>query len=315
MSIAIVATEFGGPEVLAAVDVEVPSPGPGEVTVEVRAAGVNPVDYKLFSGTFGPADPAALPLGVGREVAGVVTAAGPGATGPAGPLAVGDEVVVFPAVGGYAEAVTVRANSVVPKPAGLPWAEAAGLLLAGATAVHALAAVGGPGEGDTVLVHGASGSVGQLVAQLAVGAGATVVGTAAQRNHALVRGLGAIPVAYGPGLEERVRAAVSGPVTAAVDTVGTDEAIDVSLALLADPERLVTIASPRPGVRRIGGGPGADPGTEIRANAWRTLLPSAAAGQLKLPVTRTYPLAEAADALRFVREGHAAGKVVLLPRG
>lgn len=319
MSIAIVATEFGGPEVLAAVDVDVPAPGPGQVTVEVRAAGINPVDYKLFSGTFGPADASALPLRVGREAAGVVTAVGQDATGPGGPLAVGDEVVVFPANGGYAESITVPAAAVVPKPAGLPWAEASGLLLAGATAVHAIAVLGGFGKSDTVLVHGASGSVGQLLVQLAVREGATVIGTAAERNHELVRGLGAIPVVYGPGLEDRVRAAVPEaepkPVTAAVDTVGTDEAIDVSLAVLADPDRLVTIASPRPGVRRIGGGPGADPGTEIRSNAWRTLLPLAASGDLKLPVTRTYPLAEAADAVRFVKEGHAAGKVVLLPKG
>ena len=313
MNIAIVATGFGGPEVLAAVEVGVPAPGPGEVTVEVRAAGVNPVDYKLFSGAFRAADPKALPLPVGREFAGVVTAVGPGATGPGGPLALGDEVVVYPATGGYAEAVTVAAGTVVPKPPGLPWAEAAGLLLAGATAVHAIAAVGGLREGDSVLVHGASGSVGQLVVQLAVRAGATVVGTAAERNHALVRGLGAIPVVYGPGLEDRVRTALPGPVTAAVDTVGTDEAIDVSLAVLSDPDRLVTIASRREGVRRIGGGPGSDPGTEIRANAWRTLLPAAAAGELRLALARTYPLGEAADALRFVQEGHAAGKVVLLP--
>ncbi|HEX4252770.1 MAG TPA: NADP-dependent oxidoreductase [Pseudonocardia sp.] len=313
MSSAIVATDFGGIEVLAAVEVDVPAPGPGEVTVQVRAAGVNPVDYKLFSGTFGPADRSALPLPVGREVAGVVTAVGPDATGPAGPLSVGDEVVVFPAVGGYAEQLTVSAAAAVPKPEGLSWVDAAGLLLAGATAVHAIAAVGGVGEGDTVLVHGASGSVGQLVVQLAARAGATVVGTAAERNHPLLKELGATAVVYGPGLAERVITAVPGPITAAVDTVGTEEAIDVSLALLANPDRLVTIAAAREGVRRIGGGAGADQGREIRANAWRTLLPLAEAGELKLVVARTYPLAQAADALRFVRDGHAAGKVILLP--
>lgn len=313
MGVAIVATGFGGPEVLAAVRTEVPAPGTGEVTVEVRAAGVNPVDYKLFSGTFGPSDPSSLPQPVGLELAGVVTEVGPDATGPAGPITVGDDVVVFPAPGGYAEVVNVRAAVTVPKPAGLGWPEAAGLLLAGATAVHSLAAVGGVGDADTVLVHGASGSVGQLVVQLAVQAGATVVGTAAERNHSLLRRIGAVPVQYGPGLADRVAEAVPGPVTAAIDTVGTDEAIDVSRELLSDPERLVTIASAREGVRRIGGGPGADPGTEVRANAWRTLLPAAESGALLLPVVRTYPLAEAADALRFVRDGHAAGKVVLLP--
>jgi len=282
------------------------------VTVEVRAAGINPVDYKLFSGTFGPSDATALPLSVGREAAGSsprwVRTPRPG-----GPLAVGDEVVVFPANGGYAESITVPAAAVVPSRRTCP---GRGLRPAarGATAVHAIAVLGGFGQGDTVLVHGASGSVGQLLVQLAVREGATVIGTAAERNHELVRGLGAIPVAYGPGLEDRVRAAASKPVTAAVDTVGTEEAIDVSLAVLADPDRLVTIASPRPGVRRIGGGPGADPGTEIRSNAWRTLLPLAAAGDLKLPVTRTYPLAEAADAVRFVKRVTRRARSCCCPR-
>lgn len=312
MTVAIVATAFGGPEVLSAVEIDVPPPGPGEVTVDVRAAGVNPVDHKIIGGAFGNADPAALPLPVGRELAGVVSAVGPNATGPAGPIAVGDEVVVYPVAGAFAAAITVPATSVVPKPSGLSWEEAAGLLLAGATALHTVAAVG-LREGDTVLIHGAAGSVGQLAVQLAAQSGATVVGTAGERNHELLRGLGAIPVVYGPGLADRVRAAAPSGVTAAIDTVGTDEAIDVSLELVANPDRIVSIASGRTGVRRLGAGPGADPGTKIRANAWRTLLPAAASGTLTLAVARTYPLADAAEALRFVKEGHAAGKVVLVP--
>jgi NADPH:quinone reductase-like Zn-dependent oxidoreductase len=240
----------------------------------------------------------------------VVTAAGADAIGPAGPLAVGAEVIVFPATGGYAEELTVPARTVVPKPPEVSWELAAGLLLVGATALHTVTVIG-VRAGDTVLVHGAAGSVGQLAVQLAVQAGAAVVGTASERNHELVRDLGAVPVTYGPGLADRIRAI--GPVTAAIDTVGTDEAIDVSRELLADPDRLVTIAAGREGVRRVGGGPGADPGTELRANAWRELLPAAAKGELRLAVVRSYPLSEAAEALRFVREGHAAGKVVLVP--
>jgi len=311
----IVATAFGGPEVLSQVEADVPAPAKGEVTVEVKAAAVNPADYKIVSGAMG-ADPDRLPLPVGLELAGVVTAVGPGAEGPAGPLAVDDEVVVtFPPTGAYADAVTVPAANVVPKPEGLPWAEAAGTLLVGGTATHALAVLDlKPGE--TLLVHGAAGSVGQTAVQLAVAAGVTVIGTAGERNHELLRSYGAVPVAYGPGLADRVREGAPGGVDAAIDTVGTDEAVDTSLELVSDRKRIVSIAAfgrADTGIRLIGGGPGADPGTEIRANAWRTLLPATADGTLKVVVTRTYPLAEAADALRFVRDGHAGGKVVLLP--
>jgi D-arabinose 1-dehydrogenase-like Zn-dependent alcohol dehydrogenase len=126
MATKIVATAFGGPEVLSQVEADVPAPAEGEVTVAVKAAAVNPVDYKIVSGAMG-ADPDRLPLPVGLELAGVVTAVGPGAEGPAGPLAVDDEVIVtFPPTGAYADTVTVPAANVVPKPEGLPWAEARG---------------------------------------------------------------------------------------------------------------------------------------------------------------------------------------------
>jgi NADPH:quinone reductase-like Zn-dependent oxidoreductase len=314
MAIRIVATEFGGPEVLSVIHDEARPPGAGEVTVAVRAAGVNPVDYKLFGGMFG-ADPSRLPMPVGLELAGVVTEVGPDAVGPAGPVAVGDEVVAFGVTGAYADRVTVSAAHVVPRPSGLGWPEAAGLLLTGGTAMHALA-VAGVGRGDTLLVHGASGGVGQLVVQLAVAAGVTVIGTAGERNHELLRGYGAVPVSYGDGLVERVRAAAPSGVDAAIDCVGTDEAVDSSLELVADRARIVSIAAggrADTGIRLLGGFPGADPGTEIRAEAWRTLLPAAAEGRLRVVIARTYPLTEAAEALRFVRDGHAAGKVALLP--
>lgn len=310
----IVAPSYGGPEVLSVVQADVPAPSTGEVTIAVRAAGVNPVDHKIVAGAFG-ADPARLPLPVGLELAGVVTAVGADAVGPGGPLGVGDEVVVYPAQGAFAEVVTVPAAHVVPKPAGLPWPEAGGILLAGATAVHALAVVNGK-PGETLLVHGAAGSVGQIAVQLAVAAGTTVIGTAAEANHELLRAYGAVPVTYGPGLSDRVRAAAPGGVAAAIDTVGTDEAVDTSLELVSDRGRIVSIAAygrADTGIVRIGGGPGADPGTDIRADAWRTLLPAAADGTLTVRVVRTYPLADAAEALQFVRDGHAGGKVVLLP--
>lgn len=314
MTIRIVATAFGGPEVLAAIDTDVTSPEAGEVTIQVRAAAVNPIDYKRFSGQLG-ADPASLPQPLGLELAGVVTAVGPDATGPDGPIAVGDEVIAWSLTGAYAEAVTVASRTVVHKPAALPWAEAAGAIVTGGTAVHALTVVK-VGAGDTVLVHGGSGGVGRMAVQLAVATGATVIATAAEQHDEVLRGYGAIPVRYGAGLAERVRALAPSGVDAAVDTVGTDEAIDTSLELVDDRGRIVSIAAfgrADTGIKLIGAGPGADPGTEIRDEAWRQLLPAAAAGTLHVAVARTFPLTAAAEALRFVADGHAGGKVVLLP--
>jgi NADPH:quinone reductase len=314
MTSRIMANEFGGPEVLAFEPVDVPAPGPGEVTIETRAAGVNPIDIKILGGQMNP-DPSVLAAGIGRELSGVVTAVGSGAEGPGGPLAVGDEVVATGFAGTWAEAVTVPAEKAVPKPAGVSWEVAAGSLLTGATAVHMLDA-GGVAKGDVVLVHGAAGSVGQIAAQLAVAAGATVVGTAREANHELLRGYGVIPVTYGPGLADRVRVAAPGGVDAALDTIGTDEAVDVSFELVEDPKRVVSIAAFQradTGIKLLGGGPTADPGTEIRAQAWRTLLPAIADGSLRIVIARTYPLRDAAEAVRYVSEGHAGGKVVLIP--
>jgi NADPH:quinone reductase len=312
MATAIVATAFGGPEVLASVDVEVPPPGAHEATVEIRAAALNPIDYKLYSGAYG-ADPAQLPMRVGLEAAGVVTAVGEGAT-----VAVGDEVIVYGqgATGLYATAVTVPDTALTPKPAGLAWDAASGLLLAGVTAAHAVAATGVK-DRDAVLVHGVAGSVGLAVAQLAIQRGARVIGTAAPARHDALRGYGIEPVAYGDGLTERVRALAPDGVSAAIDTVGTDEAVDVSLELVADRARIATVAAfgraGEAGIKALGGAPGADPGTELRAAARSELAELAGAGRLTVQVACTFPLAEAAAATAFVAEGHAGGKVVLLP--
>lgn len=296
------------------IDVDVPEPGPGDVTIAVRAAGVNPFDYKLYSGAFGT-DPSKLPIRLGLEVAGVVTAVGPDAVGPAGPITAGDEVIATVG-GGYATAVTVNAARVVPKPADVDWKQAAGVLSVGGTAVHLLAATA-VGPGDTVLVHGAAGSVGALAAQLAVARGARVIGTASPSRHERLRAYGVEPVAYGPGLADRVKALAPNGIDAAIDTAGTDEAVDVSLELVADRGRIASIVAfgraATDGFKVLGQGPGADPGTEIRGNAWRELLPLLSAGKLDLAIAKTFPLAEVAAAHTFVMEGHAGGKVILLP--
>jgi NADPH:quinone reductase-like Zn-dependent oxidoreductase len=315
MSAAVVATAYGGPEVLEVVDVEVPSPGPGQVTIEVRAAGINPIDLKVYSGSMGR-DESALPRRLGSEVSGVVTATGLGARGPAGPLAVGDEVIGYRVSGGYAASITVDGDAVFPKPASLSWEEAAGLSLTGVTATHLLEATGVTAA-DTVLVHGVAGGVGLMTAQLALARGATVVGTAAEHRHDELRRFGIVPVAYGDGLVDRVREAAPGGVDVALDTVGTDEAVDASLELVPDRRRIATIAAfgraPDAGIQLLGNGPGADPGTEIRRVARLPVAELAGKGKLRVVVARSFPLAEVAEAHRLVGGGHAGGKVVLLP--
>jgi NADPH2:quinone reductase len=311
----VVATAFGGPEVLSVVEQPPGSPGPGEALLEVRAAGVNPADWKGYTGVFGT-DPSKLPLRLGFEAAGVVSAVGPDAVGPAGPLAVGDEVIGFRLQGAYASALVVPAAALVPKPGTLDWAQAAGLMLTGATAVHALTAVRA-GARDTVLVHGAAGGVGQMLVQLAVAGGARVIGTAGSSGAELVHRLGGEPVRYGDGLAERVRALAPDGVTAAVDAVGTDEALDVSLALVPDRQRIATIANfvrgGQAGIRVLGNGPGADPGTDLRDAARLRLTDLAAAGRLEVVVAGTYPLEEVAAAHREGMSGHSHGKLALVP--
>jgi len=295
--------------------VELGDPGPGQVLVRVQAAGMNPVDYKAARGMFGT-DPQTLPLPLGREAAGVVVAVGAEAVGPGGPLGVGDPVVVYPAQATFATHVLVPASSVLPRPDTLGVEEAAGLLLVGVTAQHALTATR-VGAGDTVLIHAAAGGVGLIAVQLAVAAGARVIGTASPSRHEELVELGAQPVAYGEGLLERVRALAPDGVSAALDLVGSDEALDTSVELVADRSRIATIAGfvrgAELGIQVLGNGPGADPGTELRTAARPDLLRRAGAGELRVAVARSYPLGEAAAALVELAAGHVSGKLVLLP--
>jgi NADPH:quinone reductase-like Zn-dependent oxidoreductase len=314
MADVVVASAYGGPEVLRVVDEPVGDPGPGEARIKVLAAGVNPVDYKAYSGVFGT-DPARLPIRLGSEAAGVVTAAGPEAAGPGGPVTEGQQVIAFRASGAYAAELVVPAHALVPKPAALDWGQAAGLMLTGATAWHALAATG-VGPGDTVLIHAASGGVGLMAVQLATARGAAVVATASPARRDFLAALGAVPVAYGDGLEERVRAAAPGGIDAALDLIGSDEAVDVSLALVADRSRIATIAAfargLQAGIKVLGGAPGADPGAEIRDAARPELARLAGEGTLRVFVEQTFPLANVAAAHRAIMSGHTLGKIALI---
>ncbi|MEZ5210048.1 NADP-dependent oxidoreductase [Gordonia sp. PP30] len=307
MTISIVATQYGEPaDSLAAVQTPVPEPGPGEVVVRVTAAGVNPFDAKQVRGQVGN-DPAKLPLRIGGEAAGVVHAAGTGTE-----VSPGDRVVVYPATGAFAEYVTAPAPNVHAIPDGLDDGSAAALLLAGVTAADILATLGATGD-DVLLVHGGAGAVGAIVTARAVAAGATVIATASAANHDYLRGLGAIPVDYRGDLAAAVDAAAPAPVTAVADTVGSDQAIDVSLALVPA-DRIVSIAAwgrTGDGIVVVGGS--TEESRRRRREAVPGLLADAAAGRIVVEIAGSYPLAETARALGAVSGPHPRGKYVVRP--
>jgi len=279
------------------------------VLVEVRAAGLNPADYKGVAGGHGEVE---LPVRPGFEVAGVIAAIGPDTAIASGGGGVGDRVIAFRTQGGYASALLVAAEDVFAAPGRLDDAAAANLLLAGTTAADLLHA-GRVQAGETVLLHGASGAVGVSVLQQARELGVRVIGTASPGRFDEVRRFGGEPVEYGEGLADRVRALAPGGVDAAFDCAGTDEAIDVSLELVQDRSRILTIVDfsrpERDGIQARGG----DNSRAYRAEARARVIALADDGRLEVPVSRTYPLEQAAEALRFLADGHPGGKVALLP--
>jgi NADPH:quinone reductase-like Zn-dependent oxidoreductase len=302
-----VASRFGGSEVLELADIEVPAPGPGEVTIEIRAVGMNPTDFKAFAPG---GDSSRLPIRIGQEVAGVISAVGPDIGGPA----VGDEVLAFRVQGGYAQRLTVPARNVFAKPPSLPFPEAANLLLAGTTAADMMRVVS-IHKDDHVLVHGASGAVGVALLQLLRMVGATAIGTASAARADVVRQFGGTPVEYGNGLAHRVRALAPDGVNASFDCIGTDEALDVSLELLQEPDRIVTIAASgrakREGMKAVAGA--APDSAVFRDSQRQRLIDLAGAGDLIVPVARTFPFAEAREALNVLKSGHPGGKLALIP--
>lgn len=303
----VVATQYGEPaDAIALQQAPLPEPGPTEVTVAVRAAGVNPFDAKQVRGQVGN-DPAKLPLRLGGEASGVVHAAGADSG-----FAVGDEVVVYPASGAFAEYVLAPSANVYRKPADLGFDEAAALLLAGVTAADILATLGITAD-DVLLVHGAAGAVGSVVVARAVAAGATVIGTAGAANHDYLRELGAIPVSYAGDLLATVRAAAPSPVTAVADTVGSDQAIDASLALVPA-DRIVSIAAwgrTGDGITVVGGS--TEESKRNRREAIPGLLDDAATGRIVVELAGSFPLDEAATALETIGGRHPRGKYVLHP--
>ncbi len=311
MAVHWVATQWGSPEQWDLLEHEPPLPGAGEVTVRVHAAGVNPADAKHVAA---PRAGMQLPVPSGSELSGVVTAVGPGTKIGSGAVAVGDEVLAFRVRGGYADEVTIPAEKAFHKPARLTHPEAANLLLAGTTAAQMLA-VTQAAEGETILLHGASGAVGVSVLQQAALRGIRVIGTASATRADEVRRFGGVPVLYGDGLAQRVRDIAGGPVAAALDAVGTDEAVDVSLDLVHDRSRIVTIAAAaRAQAEGFSWIVGSQPeSTRFRDEVRAELIGLAARGDLVVPMAGTYPLADAREALRVVAAGHPGGKIALIP--
>lgn len=307
---AIVYEEFGGPEVLRhTTGVAVPEPGPGEVRVKVAAVGVNPVDWKRRYGWVEEFYPTTFPAVPGLEFAGTVDALGEGVTD----LAVGDEVLGWTKTGAYAEYAI--AGIVAPKPAELSWEAAASLPVAGETAQRVLDLIG-VREGETLFLHGAAGVVGSVAVQLALAAGITVVGSASESNHAYLRELGAIPVAYGEGLAERVRAAAPDGVDAVFDAAGHG-VLPVAIELLggegtADKRRIATIAATDAAEHGI-----VFSGVSGTPDAVRAGLTAqarqAVEGTLTVRLADTLPLKEAARAQELSESGHVRGKLVLVP--
>jgi len=304
-----VAVDFGGPEVLRCIDVDVPEPGPGQVTIAVRAAGMNPADAKHIAAS---QDRELLPLTIGYEVAGAITALGPDSELASGGGAVGDEVLAQ-VTGGYTTAITVPASSVHAKPPALTFPEAANLLLVGTTAADLLHTCGAS-AGETVLLHGAAGSVGVSVLQQARQLGARVVGTASRANFGLVRRFGGTPVEYGAGLLARVREAAPEGIAAALDTVGSDEAGDVSLALVADRKRVVTIvaASRAKADGYVFVGASNPESGPFRARARAGILRLARDGKLIVPIAQTFSFEQAPAAVTALTGPHPAGKLALV---
>lgn len=297
--------EYGAIDVLQVVDVPRPVPGPGQVLVRVKAAGINPGEAKIREGLLQARWPTVFPSGQGSDLAGIVTETGPGVTG----AAVGQEIIGYTDNrASQAEYALVEAQNLTAKPAAVRWEAAGSLFVAGATAYAAVRAVSLTG-GDTVVVAGASGGVGSIAVQLARLAGATVIGLAGQASHEWLAGHGVIPVTYGDGAADRIRHA-AGQVDAFIDTFGADY-VQLALELGVKPSRVDTIvnfgAVEQYGVKAEGNAAGAS------ASVLAELAELIAAGRLEVPVAAIFPLAQVRDAYRRLAEGHVRGKIVLVP--
>jgi NADPH:quinone reductase-like Zn-dependent oxidoreductase len=310
--------KYGGLEVLQVVEVERPTPGPGKVLVRVKAAGINPGEASIRKGMFADRWPSTFPSGQGSDLAGIVEEVGPGVTPRVTPrvtpgvtnVAVGDEVIGFTNDrSSQAEFVVVESGNLVPRPGNVSWEQAGALFVAGTTAYAAVRSVA-LSAGDTVVVSGAAGGVGSIAVQLARNAGAKVIGLSSDANRKWLADHGVIPVTYGDGVEDRVRAAAGGKIDAFVDTFGGGY-VQLALKLGVAPNRIDTIidfaAAAKYGVKTEGNHEAAN------ADVLAQLSGLVAAGRLEIPIAKVYPLAEVRDAYRELEQRHTRGKIVLEP--
>ena len=299
--------EYGPVAVLDVRDVPIPEAGPGQVLIRVKAAGINPGEAKIRDGLLHEIWPATFPSGQGSDFAGVVERLGPGVTA----VAERDEVIGWVDTrSSQAEYVVADQEDLAPRPSGLPWEVAGAIPVAGFTASAMVRAVDVK-PGDTVVVAGAAGGVGSLAVQLARRAGATVIGLAGPSNHDWLKRHEILPVAYGDGVADRIRAAATGPVSAFLDTFGGDY-VELALNDLGvRPERIDSVTRPdaaaKYGIKIDGNGAGASAATLEK------LAGLIAAKELELPIARTYQLAEVATAYTQLAKGHIRGKIVLIP--
>ena len=314
MARAIVYSEIGSPDVLHLAEIPDPVAGDGQVVVRIEAVGVNPLDAKLRRG-LRPGPPITAPRRVGFDGAGTITALGEGVTG----FSVGDRVAIRTTLGAYATAIAVPVSHIARLTDGVTTAEGAGIGIPVGTAYQVLRSLH-VRKGDTLLVHAGSGAVGQAIVQYAVLWGATVIATASPARFEQLQALGATPVAYGPGLTERVREPAPGGVTVAIDCIGTDEAIETSLALVADHDRIATIVrgpdAAALGIRAFSGGsptPLTDEEESWRAEALPLTINLIEAGDFQIELGPELPLAEAARAHELVEQHAARGKIILIP--
>jgi NADPH:quinone reductase-like Zn-dependent oxidoreductase len=299
--------EFGGIDVLRVDEVERPVPGDGQVLVRVKAAGINISEAVIRTGAVAALFPSTFPSGQGSDLAGVVEEAGAGAGG----FSPGDEVIGFTSNrASQAELALVEAGNLVRKPEKVSWEVAGGLYVAGTTAWGAVHAVQ-PKQGETVVISAAAGGVGSLAVQLARRTGATVIGLASESNHEWLKSHGVIPVAYGDGVADRIKAAAPSGVDAFIDTHG-DGYVELALALGVAAERIDTIAdyatAAKHGVKTDGGAE-AGPGAKVLAE----LVGLIADGHLEVPIANVYPLAQAREAYTELERRHIHGKIVLRP--
>ncbi|WP_333772489.1 NADP-dependent oxidoreductase [Streptomyces sp. IBSBF 3136] len=299
-------SRYGGPDVLEYGELRDPKVGPDQVLVKVRAAAVNPVDWKCREGYLDGLLDAVFPVIPGWDVSGVVVQPGVAVT----EFAVGDEVIGyvredFLSRGTFAEYVAAPVRTLARKPRNRSFEEAAGLPLAGLTAYQVLVKTLEVKRGETLLVHAAAGGVGSLAVQIGVHLGLRVIGTASERNHDFVRELGGEPVSYGEGLAERVRALAPGGVDAVFDTIGGDT-LKISASLLAPEGRLASIADPD-----VVGYGGRYAFVRPDSADLTALARLAEEGVVTVHVQETFPLERAADAYRLNQEGRTRGKIVV----